>query len=358
MTCDLLRRIARGLYGVDGMRPGIAMSVVLSFALACTFDSSGLESTSGGPGVSSVGPPGPTTGASEADATLADPSGEVASAGESGSSGGTGSASGATMPGPLCGNGVIDPGEDCDGAELAGDSCQSHGFADGTLLCSEQCGFDEHLCSTPGCGDGVIDQGEQCDCGEGPCTAPLLNNTSCTSLPSPAGGNYSGGELSCASPGPCTFDTTACTYCGDGVKNAGEVCEGADLGGQSCMSNGFFAGTLACSAVCMLNTDTCTNCGNQQIDPGEMCDGNDLGGKTCKSVDPSKFANGTISCSGSCDGLDTNDCKSGNCCDISAGKGCEVAAIKDCVCKTLGGCCMNGWGGPCVLAAYACGAKC
>lgn len=358
MTCGLLRRIASGLYGVHGMRPGIAMSVVLSFALACTFDSSGLDSTSAGPGVSSAGPSGPTTSASEAEATLSDASGDAASEGGSGSGSDTASASGPTMPGPLCGNGAIDPGEDCDGAELAGESCESRGFADGTLLCSEQCGFDEHLCNTPGCGDGVVDEGEQCDCGGGPCTAPLLNNTSCTSLPSPAGGNYGGGELGCDSPGPCTFNTLGCTYCGDGIKNGGEVCEGADLGGQSCMSNGFFAGTATCSAVCTLNTDTCTNCGNQEIDPGEVCDGPDLGGKTCMSVDPSKYVNGTISCSGSCDGLDTNNCKSGNCCDISAAPGCEVKGIKDCVCKTLGGCCTNSWGPLCVGAAYACGAKC
>ena len=124
------------------------------------------------------------------------------------------------------------------------------------------------------------------------------------------------------------------------------------------MSNGCFAGTATCSAVCTLNTDTCTNCGNQEIDPGEVCDGPDLGGKTCMSVDPSKYVNGTISCSGSCDGLDTNNCKSGNCCDISAAPGCEVKGIKDCVCKTLGGCCTNSWGPLCVGAAYACGAKC
>src|SRR5262249_51163458 len=41
-----------------------------------------------------------------------------------------------------CGNGSIDPGEQCDGSNLNGETCQSRGFAcGGTLTCSS-CSFD------------------------------------------------------------------------------------------------------------------------------------------------------------------------------------------------------------------------
>jgi len=46
--------------------------------------------------------------------------------------------------------------------------------------------------------------------------------------------------------------------CGDGQINvAGEQCDGADLGGQSCASLNFLGGTLACSG-CALDTSACT----------------------------------------------------------------------------------------------------
>ena len=41
--------------------------------------------------------------------------------------------------GPLCGNGTIDPGEDCDGANLGGATCASLGFMWGTLACNPGC---------------------------------------------------------------------------------------------------------------------------------------------------------------------------------------------------------------------------
>lgn len=46
-----------------------------------------------------------------------------------------------------CGNGVVDLGEQCDGANLAGETCQRLGFtAGGTLACDAYCGF-----ATGGC---------------------------------------------------------------------------------------------------------------------------------------------------------------------------------------------------------------
>lgn len=41
------------------------------------------------------------------------------------------------VPESLCGNGGIEPGEECDGATLGGESCASLGFTGGTLTCAE-----------------------------------------------------------------------------------------------------------------------------------------------------------------------------------------------------------------------------
>lgn len=338
------------------------MSVVLPLALACTFDSSGLDSTTAvaGPGPS-AGSDASTNGASEVEATQPDPSSDAASDGDSeqATESGTMSASGATTP-ALCGNGAIDEGEDCDGAELAGASCQTLGHVEGDLLCSEQCQYDEQQCSSPGCGDGELDPGEACDCGAGECTAPQLNNLSCSSLPAPQGGNYGGGTLACASPGPCTYDTTGCTYCGDGVKNGPEACDGADLAGKSCEESGFFGGAMTCTAACTPDTSGCTNCGNGEINQGEACDGANLNGKTCKSIDDGKFDGGSPTCTADCAGFSTENCTSGNCCVPSEmGGTCSLGLVRLCVCALKGACCQSKWDSSCVtLATNVCGAEC
>jgi hypothetical protein len=49
------------------------------------------------------------------------------------------------------------------------------------------------------------------------------------------------------------------TVCGNNVKEAGESCDGTDLGGQTCQTQGFSSGTLACNANCTFNTTGCIN---------------------------------------------------------------------------------------------------
>ena len=49
--------------------------------------------------------------------------------------------------------------------------------------------------------------------------------------------------------------------CGNGVVDGGEMCDGGNLAGHSCVSRGFHAGSLSCTASCELDTSACTNTG-------------------------------------------------------------------------------------------------
>lgn len=63
---------------------------------------------------------------------------------------------GSPLPGNFCGDGEQYAGEDCDGADLNGQTCTSVGFASGTLACDANCVFDTSACvaAAPGGGGG------------------------------------------------------------------------------------------------------------------------------------------------------------------------------------------------------------
>jgi hypothetical protein len=64
--------------------------------------------------------------------------------------GGSSGTSSGTTSSP-CGNGVIDPGESCDGTDLDGATCESLGEGTGTLSCDPvTCTFDTSMCSGNG----------------------------------------------------------------------------------------------------------------------------------------------------------------------------------------------------------------
>jgi hypothetical protein len=102
-----------------------------------------------------------TTGGGTTDAESAEATTQVAdgSASATSSTGGVddtaGPGPGTTGPvaeeGPVgnCGNGVIDAGEQCDGADLQGFDCASLGLNGGTLACDPMmCTFDTSMCSS------------------------------------------------------------------------------------------------------------------------------------------------------------------------------------------------------------------
>ncbi|QQG39337.1 MAG: hypothetical protein HYS81_03025 [Candidatus Aenigmatarchaeota archaeon] len=48
-------------------------------------------------------------------------------------------------------------------------------------------------------------------------------------------------------------------FCGDGIKNGSEQCDGSDLGGATCVSQGYTSGTLSCGGSCTYDTSACVN---------------------------------------------------------------------------------------------------
>jgi hypothetical protein len=142
-----------------------------------------------------------------------------------------------------CGNGAVDAGEACDGANLGGATCESLGYGAGPLGCRPDCSLDVSDCpGAAGCGDGVAGPGEECD-------GTDLRGASCTGL------GYTAGILACG--GACQLDQSGCSTCGDGVRAGNEACDGADLGGATCESLNAGEGTPTCSTSCTLDTSTC-----------------------------------------------------------------------------------------------------
>lgn len=93
---------------------------------------------------------------------------------------------------PVCGDGVVNqPSEQCDGSNFAAayNSCSDFGFSQGQVTCSGNCITNTTGCSNPPiqtCGNGTIDPGEECD-------GTNLGGATCSSL------GYDMGNLSCSS---------------------------------------------------------------------------------------------------------------------------------------------------------------
>jgi cysteine-rich repeat protein len=219
-----------------------------------------------------------------------------------------------------CGNGKVEGTEQCDDDGTSdGDGCDS--------LCKVETGWNciggagaLSVC-TPICGDNGIKGNEICD-------GTNLMGKNCTSL------GFTGGTLKCKAD--CSdYNTSSCTaaaggaggptlpICGDNVTETGEDCDNTDMGGATCISQGFTGGTLKCNADCTFDTSSCTAavCGNDKVEGTEVCDGTDLAGETCIGQG---FTGGTLKCAEDCT-LDTSSCISGA---VVTAEDAEVAITK------------------------------
>lgn len=235
---------------------------------------------------------------------------------------------GGTNPGSTCGNGALDSGEECDGSNLNSKTCQTQGFQSGTLSCNASCKLNASGCTNGNvttCGNGTLDSGEECE-------GSNLNGKTCLTQ------GFQSGTLSCSAT--CTLDTTGCigssgggVTCGNGkVDYPDEDCDGTNLDGATCQDVGFTSGTLSCDSNCWFDTSKCTGklCGNGKIDTSayEDCDGTNLNGKTCKSLG---YTGGTLTCDPEyCEFVPTQ------CTGNPCGNG-KIDPLEDCEGTNLGG---------------------
>jgi len=239
-------------------------------------------------------------------------------------------------PAAACGDGILDPGEACDGDQLSVLTCNELGYYGQVerLRCNPDCTFDLGVCTEGRCGDGIIQSihGEDCDGDE-------LAGQTCQLL------GLGGGTLQCASN--CRWDVSGCeitAVCGDGVAAFPyEVCDGENLQGASCESLGYYGGVLQCAPDCRSFDDAdCREhgkCGDGilQAEQGETCDGTDLQGASCESLG---YHGGELQCASDCQSFDDADCQThGRCGDFilqaEGGEECD-GSVADTTCFDLG----------------------
>ncbi|MBU1241695.1 SUMF1/EgtB/PvdO family nonheme iron enzyme [Myxococcota bacterium] len=231
-----------------------------------------------------------------------------------------------------CGDGFVDPGEQCDGSQMTATTCVELEYYEqtDTLTCRSDCTFDLSVCTGGRCGDGTIQaiHGEQCD-GEN------LAETTCAEL------GLGGGALGCKDV--CKWDVSRCelsAQCGDGVASSPyEPCDGTDLADQTCAAQGFFAGALACKADCTgFDTSGCTNCGDGVVDDGEVCDGENVAQESCELRG---WYGGALVCTSDCLSFDEAACEAaGRCGDgmiqATYDESCDGSNLGGATCQSQG----------------------
>ena len=213
-----------------------------------------------------------------------------------------------------CGDGVLDPGEDCDDGDLApGDGCDGQcriegRCGDGVVAGGEECDDGNFApgdgcsasCRTEICGNGVLDPGEACDDGN------LEPRDGCDAT--------------------CRFET----FCGDGRVDPGEAC---DFGPRNSDTE-----PDTCRTDCTLPrcgdgvVDTADGCDDGNVAPGDGCD------ERCQPERPAVCGDGFVDPGEACDDGAANsdvtpdacrtDCTFPSCGDgvVDAGEGCDEGA--------------------------------
>jgi TQXA domain-containing protein len=235
---------------------------------------------------------------------------------------------------PQCGNGVTEPGEQCDDGnqnnnDNCTNACQNKRCGDGFQQPGEQCDDGnqnqndacKNNCTLNVCGDQVVNPAtEECDDGN------TVNNDGCTNA--------------CTSP-----------ICGDGIVQTGEECDdGNQVNGDACTNacqnaecgDGIVGPGEECDDGNQSNLDACTNscqsaeCGDGFVQPGEQCDdGNTVDDDACTNACTAPACgDGIVQAPEECDDGNqvngdacTNACQNAECGDgiVGPGEECDDA---------------------------------
>ena len=236
---------------------------------------------------------------------------------------------------PVCGDGNVDPGEECDDANADdSDSCLStcvaascgDGFVqEGVEACDDGNADDTdectNACALASCGDGFVQAGEECDDGNAEdgdaCPSSCLNAT--------CGDGFVQEGVEACDDGNAE-DTDAClsscvaAACGDGIVQEGvEACDdGNDVDDDEC--------TNACALP---------GCGDGILQEGEECDdGNDVDTDEClptclnATCGDGFVQEGVEECDDAND-VDTDECL-GTCLLATCGDGVVQEGVEEC----------------------------
>jgi hypothetical protein len=129
------------------------------------------------------------------------------------------------------------------------------------------------------CGNNIVEGDEVCDLAQ-------VNGETCESL------GYQGGQLGCLLT--CEdYNLLGCFICGNEIIDIAEDCEGSVPANVTCQSLGFQDGFITCGNDCLYDISECSICGDGLQSGYEQCDGIDFGGQTCATVG---FEGGNLAC--------------------------------------------------------------
>lgn len=231
-----------------------------------------------------------------------------------------------------CGNGILEPGETCEGDECPtscdeSDACNPEVLVGSALTCDAACISNEIVecshgdgCCADGCtqlndadcdaecGNGILEDGELCD---GDCPTTCNDGLICTHDTLVGGAETCDAMCGFAEMVSCTDGDGCCAegcsretdddcdaICGDGLQDPGETCDGdcpqVCDDGNACTVNTWSGSADSCDLLCSTsliaaceNSDGCCPvgchagvdddcvaiCGNGIIEGAELCDG-------------------------------------------------------------------------------------